>query len=86
MIRTKKKRGLTTGSTVMLVIYGGIFLFALLMALTEDVYRSGGEDKKEVVAVTKTEYNSYKQSQSARGSGGSGGGRVYVGGGYSYGK
>ena len=84
MIRTKKKRGLTIGAIVMLVAYSGLFLFALLMALTDSAYRHGGEDKKEVVAVTQSEYKKYKQSQSARGR--SGGGRVYVGGGYSYGK
>ena len=84
MIRTKKKRGLTGGAIVMLVIYGGIFLIALLMGLTEDKFRAGGQDAKEVVAVTQAEYKQYQQAQSARGS--SGGGRVYVGGGYSYGK
>ena len=84
MIRTNKKRGLTKGAVVMLVLYGGLFVIALLMAFTEEVYHDGGYDKKEVVAVTQAEFKKYKQAQSARGS--SGGGRVYVGGGYSYGK
>ena len=67
----------------MLTVYGGLFIIALLMALTEKTYRHGGEDKKQVVAVTKSDYKAYQQ-ESARGR--SGGGRVYVGGGYSYGK
>jgi uncharacterized membrane protein YgcG len=86
MIRTKQPRGFTKGAWVMLVVYGSVFVLALLMALTETTYLPGGEDKKTVVAVTKAQYKQYKQSQSARGSGGSRGGRVYVGGGYSGGK
>ena len=84
MIRTKKKRRLTTGAIVMLAIYGCLTLFATAMALTDSVHRHGGNDARTVVAVSETEYQSYKRSQSARGS--SGGTRVYVGGGYSYGK
>ena len=84
MIRTKKKRGLTASAMVMLGLYSFILVWACVMAFTDTKHVKGGEDRKEVVAVTKSEYQSYKQSQSARGS--SGGGRVYVGGGYSYGK
>ena len=86
MIRTKQPRGFTKGAWIMLFVYGAVFVLALLMALTENNYLAGGEDKKTVVAVTQAQYKQYKQSQSARGSGGSRGGRVYVGGGYSYGK
>ena len=88
MIRSKRKRGLTLGSSIMLVILSGFFAVAMATALTTPAGESRNvSDRATMPLVSQAAYQTYRTSyRTTRGSGRYRGGRSYVGGGYSYGK
>lgn len=84
MFGSKRKRGLTRSSTVMMVLFSVGFVLALGASLTSAAGSPGGVSKKEKMPVVSVA--AYTAFKNARGGSSYRGRRVYVGGGRNYGK